>query len=489
MKYLDRGKNTGLLIPFLLGIFLVGTTGFTLLPEIGLFNGKRVLEALLLLLILSATVLNPGLRISFGQVLATLPRWVLYSLMTAALIGTLSSLRFEHPAYSLLEIALPALLILCVIAMAASRNISGDSFDRFALSIVIAIGLIVSITELAGLVASWVIGLEYKFDNMLIRFFHPRFYNQLQTLSIPLIAVLPFLWGGTRKLKVIAVVLIALQWCLVLISGGRGTVVSLVLAFTLSALLFSSNRRAWLGLQAAGLVLGMVMFFSVLGVSKSVNPAEGQFYSQSIGRPMAHTSGRLYMWGIGWQQARAQPLLGAGPARFDCELHPATPAHPHSFPVTLLAEWGFLAFFLVMAVCGWLGWHLIVKCRQNQDGQNSSDVLVAMLGCSMMAAAVHSLASGVLIMPASQVMVILVGGWALGRLIVPESNAKVSHLKTTATLVAAVTLAAWVLAFSVNEIWNMEQRVNQEDLLNIIEPRFWESGHSCHYVYDVNGSS
>ena len=74
MKFLASQRIAGLLIPFLLGIFLAGTTGFNLLPEIGMFNGKRILEILLLLFLLSATALNPSLRVSFGQLLSTLPR-------------------------------------------------------------------------------------------------------------------------------------------------------------------------------------------------------------------------------------------------------------------------------------------------------------------------------------------------------------------------------------------------------------------------------
>ncbi len=484
MKFPTSRHNAGLLIPLLLGIYLVGTSGFSLLPEVGVFNGKRILELLLLLLILSVTVLNSRLRVSFRQLLGTLPRWAVYSLVLAGLAGTLSSLRFPHPGYGLLEVAMPVLMVLAVFATAAARRICSDSFDRMALLIVVALGLVAAITELMGLFASWMMGLEYQYNYMLVRFFHPRFYNQLQTFSIPLIAALPFIFGSSRKLKVIAVTLIGLQWCLVLISGGRGTTVSLVAAFTLSALLFPSNRRVWLGIHASGLILGVALFFSVLGFNQSVNPEGEQFVSQSIGRPMAHTSGRTYMWNVGWHQALEQPLLGAGPARFDCELNPAVAAHPHSFPVKLLAEWGFPAFVLVIAVCLWLGWRLVVKCRQEQDGQASSDILVAMLGCSIMAATVHSLVSGVLIMPASQVMTILIGGWALGRLNVAAMQTQASQLATVLTLAAGWVLAVSVGVFSIHEYQKMDLRIHHPDRPAIREPRYWVHGHACNYVYE-----
>ena len=69
MKPPDSQRIAGLIIPSLLGIFLIGTSSFDLIPEYGVLNGKRVLEVLLLLMIFSATALLPGLRVSFGRLL------------------------------------------------------------------------------------------------------------------------------------------------------------------------------------------------------------------------------------------------------------------------------------------------------------------------------------------------------------------------------------------------------------------------------------
>ena len=321
---------------------------------------------------------------------------------------------------------------------------------------------------------------------MLVRFFHPRFYNHLQTFSIPLIAALPFVFGSSRKLKLIAVVLIGLQWCLILVSGGRGSVVSLIAAFSLAALLFPSNRRAWLSIHVAGLILGVAIFFAALESNQSVSPGGGQFVSQSIGRPMAHTTGRTFMWEISWHQAVNQPWLGVGPARFACEYYPSIIAHPHNFPVTIMAEWGFPALVLIMLVSAWLGWGLIVKCRQNLDGRASSDILVAMLSCSIIAATVHALVSGVLIMPASQVMTVLVGGWAFGRFNIAVPQAPANRLTTSLTLTTAIALAALVSVFSLSEIQKIGLRTQYQNTQITLEPRYWQSGHNCSYFYEDN---
>ena len=290
MESSNSNHRTNLVVLFLLGLFLAGTTGFDLIPTLGVFNAKRVLEVFTLLLVLSAVMLNRHLRTAFGELQTTLPPWALLALAVAFVSGSISALRFPHPGYGLLEIAMPVLLILCVIGTAASRRAGGEGFDRLALLIVIAIGAITAVTELTGFVASWSLGSEMSYSQMLIRFIHPRFYNQLQTFSIPLIVALPFIFNAGKKLKFIAAVLLALQWCLVLVSGGRGSVASLITALVAAAFLFPSNRRAWLTIHFAGLVLGVFMFLGVFGANQSFAPEGGKFIEESVGRPLTALS-------------------------------------------------------------------------------------------------------------------------------------------------------------------------------------------------------
>ena len=266
MKNTSSQRTAGLLIPLLLGLFLALTTGFDLLPQLGVFNAKRILELFMLLLLFGATALNPMMRGALAELLVFMPRWSVYALGFAALAGTISALRFPHPGYGLVEIAMLALLVSGIFATAAARRVCGEKFDRMALLILIAIVVISSATEFMGIIASWLAGFEYNYNKMFMRFFHPRFFNQLQTFVIPLIATLPFIFGSSRKLKLIAIVLIGIQWCLVLVSGGRGTVVSLVTAFTLAAILFPSNRRAWVRIHAAGLLTGGIIYLSLIAM-------------------------------------------------------------------------------------------------------------------------------------------------------------------------------------------------------------------------------
>ena len=109
MNALFQQRIASLIAPILLGLFLIVTTGLEPLLNIGVFNGKRLLEVFFLVLLLGGTLLNRNLRTVFGELITLLPSWVLIALVSAFMLGTVSALRFPHPGYGLLEIAIPCL--------------------------------------------------------------------------------------------------------------------------------------------------------------------------------------------------------------------------------------------------------------------------------------------------------------------------------------------------------------------------------------------
>jgi hypothetical protein len=470
--------------PFLLGWFLVGTTGFDLLPGIGVFNGKRVLEILTLLLIIGFTLINGRTRESYGEIQSLVPRWVTVSILACVVLGTISALRFSHPGYALVEIGLPVLLVLCTFATAAAYRTSAPQFDRLAVLVVITVGLIAAVTEITGLMVDWSLGLEFGFNKMLIRFAHPRFYNQLQTYCIPLIAALPFVFRFSRRLQVLSVSLLGLQWCLLLMSGGRGSVVGISLALAAAAFLFPSTRRAWLGIHLAGLLLGGILFLGVHSMHRVLAPEGGTFIEESVGRSMTHSSGRVQMWQLAWSEALEHPFLGSGPSRYACDSPPTTPSHPHSLPFRFLAEWGIPVFLMVMLVLAWLVWLLVFQSRKQVTGRHPPDILAAMLCSSMLAAGLHACVSGLLIMPASQIMTILVGGWALGRLTLPAPEIQTRN-SGHISLLAGLTLAIVISGFSITELKAMGVRTQNVQNAGYLMPRYWHWGRSCQYVYSI----
>lgn len=477
-------KIANLAVLFLLGAFLVGTSGFDLLPDMGVFNGKRFLQVVTLLLIPLVVLLNRPLREEFGNQQRRIPVWVLISLLLVMIIGVVSAMRFEQPGYGLLEVAMPALLIIAVLSIAASRSLAGEGFDRLAILIIIAISVMVLVTEAMGMLVAWGQGLEFSFNRMLIRFTHPRFYNQLQTYSIPLIVTLPFIFSTRKLLRLSAVVLLGFQWCLVLMSGGRGTFVSVLVALTVTAFVFPAIRRSWLVLHLSGILLSVLLFLGVSQVQQGVERQQGKFLKESVGRSLLDSTGRNDMWARSVAQAKESPLLGSGPARYSCEAPLTLPSHPHNFLMRILSEMGWIAFFLVVMVCGWLGWKLLLNSRRTSDSGDTQAVLTAMLFCSVLAGAIHAFVSGVLIMPASQMITVLAGAWCLGRFNPTASSKSGASIPVIAVLGTSILLASVVVTFSARELEQMEVRTQTLRKTTFYMPRYWHFGRSCNYSYE-----
>ena len=194
-----------MIIPGILGAFLLLSSGFDLIPQLGVFNAKRILALTVLLTILLTALLSPTVRQSLAGQLGRIPRWAGLFLALAAGLGIISALRFPQPGYGLADVTMLAVLVISMLVVAACRAAVGRRFDRLAISLIALLGIVVALQEFTGLLAGWSMGTEFSYQQMLIRFAHPRFYNQIQSWTIPALAALPFILGGGPRLKIAAV--------------------------------------------------------------------------------------------------------------------------------------------------------------------------------------------------------------------------------------------------------------------------------------------
>jgi len=474
-----------LAIPGVLGAWLVLSSGFDLVPSASVFNGKRLVQVALLPLLFALALAGPlaaPLRARLGHfrgpggiILAALFGW-----------GMVSAARFAFPGYPHAEIALLGCLLLALPLVAAARDSGPARFDRLALGALLALTLVVSLQEAMGLLASNMHGVEFSYQKMLLRFAHPRFFNQLQTWSLPLLAAAPFVFGNSRKTRALAVAALGLQWCLLLMTGARGSVVALISSLALVALLARHSRRAWLPLHGLGLLAGAALYALVLaghaqpGAQNGAQNGGSDLLRESIGRPMLHTTGRTHLWRYARADIEAEPWLGVGPALYSCNNPVQLPAHPHNLPLQVAAEWGLPALGLLAALGGVLGWYLLRGLRRQPAGAPNAQVLPNLLAASLLAAAVHSGVSGLLVMPASQMMAVLVGGWALGALALPSRPYGIAAARAwcLAGLLMAGGLAVWTLT----EWRGLDARSAELRQMAQGNPRFWQYGNVCLYV-------
>ena len=488
MSQLNTTKtaNLSLAVVIIIGLYLLVTSAFYPLDFLSVFDAKRLLQLVLFaVLMMFAVAWTPLRQQSIAQLsrLSTLNR---IALSIFFIIGIASSLRLEHPAYALVDVSMMFVMMMLIAVIAASRELAGARFDKWGVVLLAVLGFVVAAQEFMGFLAGWVLGTEFNYDQALIHFAHPRFYNQLQTWSIPVLAALPLFFPGKRWVKFACITLLGLQWFLVIALAARGTVVGLFTAMAFIALWLPGQRKFWLRYQLAGLLAGIIIYSGVLFVNGTLIPKSqsGEFYAHSVGRSMAHTSGRSTFWRLSIEDAIKHPVLGAGPTRYACDSEMVLPAHPHSFPFRILGEWGMIALFLVLVLAISIGLGFLKNLKYSNETSQSDPPLKAMLAISLIAGVIHACLSGLLIMPASQVTLVLIAGWALSlsgnKRLYPKKPVIASSL-----LVASMFFALVALVFGAKEITQLPERTSYSEHYGPMMPRFWQDGRVCYYTYTL----
>ena len=234
-----------------------------------------------------------------------------------------------------------------------------------------------------------------------------------------------------------------------------------------------------------GVLAGIVIYIGILFLNGALisQSQSGEFYAYSVGRPMAHTSGRSMFWRLSVEDAIKHPVLGTGPTRYACDSDIILPAaHPHSFLFRIMGEWGFIAILLTVVIGVSIGVGFLKDLKYRNITSNNNLPLRTMLAISLMAGIIHACLSGLLIMPASQIAMILIGGWVLG-LTGSTWKKRQSFFIENSLLLLGVILAASLFLFSASEIPRLHERT--KDLVNYgpMVPRFWQDGRICEYSY------
>lgn len=505
----EPGFVVSLLAAALPGLYLLITSTTTLVSGIWPYDVKRMLQFALLLALFLLPALNRRIRQELGALLACVPRWIGLTLLAVCAWGVLSAAvnarSAMHLANSLSEVALLTALVLAVFVVAACRRISERAFDRVAVGLLALTGLTVAVQELVAVAAAHANDLGYSYETALQYFSKPRFYNQVQSWTVPVIVALPLLFPRYSLARWLCLIVLGLHWYVILMTAGRGTFVALATAFVFAVVFFPSLRKRLLQWQAAGLLLGAIVYvfvlfsfetdflntatgsFPELELSSSAQTAaadpkaqvatepRSRFLEESLGRPMAHTSGRSWMWKFTLNDALQNPLLGIGPMNYACTSG-VWFGHPHNFPLQVAAEWGMPVAQALLAIVIVLLLRTSQIIRRGTFSSADDTNFAGLLFLGVVAAAVHACFSGVPVMPASQVTGLIVCGILLG-LLAPVP-ARGGALLTNWLFIPCLVLAASLLALGAEELRTMEYRAAQLPA-RIIAPRIWQDAKVC----------
>ncbi len=397
-------------------------------------------------------------------------------------LGLLSAALSENVLYALMDVSLYMGLALTVLLVAAASIAQQERTQKLLLWGFVAGTALYLLTWGYSWLQHAVNGRMIVWPDINLGFSNIRIFNHVQTWTLPLLVLSLLLLPKKHVIAKAALFFLCCGWWMLLFtSGGRGTVFGLLIASLAVAVLFQKDTKRWLGLQVSAAAVGGILY-AVL-------------YYATAARSLLHRSptsdsGRFEYWAFALEQIQSAPVLGVGPMHY--AVYPdSMGGSPHNAVLQFAAEWGLIAATLLIIV---VAWALVAWVRQSIEvvrtdgGGQRSQVRVA-LTAVLIAALAHTMVSGLVVAPLSQLLLVLVVGWALGLYVltkqseedqassVPEHRAP--GVLSTALIAATVLCSIFLVGSTVSEATHvMEQQqhfVEQADNPKL-HPRFWQQG-------------
>lgn len=396
---------------------------------------------------------------------ATLPRLPLLLLAGLLLLGLCSSALAPWPQWALKEWSRYSGLLLLVLLVGGMKTRS--VWQNFILWVMAAVGFIHSFQFLVYYVTAFVTGIRMLDAELLFSgFSNPRFFGQFQVMLMPVMALLVENSRQQRRIALAALLGLALltQWCIAFTLGGRGVWLGLLVSH-LALLLI--NRKLWriLALQVAAALFGFLLFvllFKLIPLWLGLDPALRDNLRTSL-------SGRERIWQWAWEMALANPWLGAGPMHYSATYNPIA-AHPHQVVLQWLAEWGFAATLIALALGAWGLLHGARHLRQASANELDAGLWVAIVGALVLAQV-----DGVFVMPYTETWLAILIGLAMARWSKPTTPFRAQRFACALIAIPVLLVLGKVL---ISEAPTLPQTAN--DFMNQHHtgwtPRFWSQG-------------
>jgi hypothetical protein len=410
------------------------------------------------------------------------------SLVIFFMLGIPASVAAFAPRLALCEISILFLLYVWSLVLADEIADHGPAVLRFALQALgVASALYASMFAVAYF-GSFTLGMSLDSGDFTPGFSNIRFFNHVQTSTLPLLILLCCLTPRTAKLRWFWLAVATYWWMALFATNGRGTLLGVVAGCMITAVLAWRRSVPYLRRVAMTAILGLLAYFLFLVVVPALIGVQGMSsLSRTVERTTTDpTSGRWPLWHLAIELIAEHPWLGAGPlhfAHYNGQQNMA--AHPHNWVLQIAAEWGLPALLcLLIAVAAGVRGLLRAGARIDRDDAGNQAVFSALL-VTAVAILVDGLVSGIFVMPQSQLAIALYLGCAIGwqRTIIPAVSAAAPdgawRLAGRACIVmamAGVIAGAWPQALAKlhnEELTPAEQALNNGDQW----PRLWKAGH------------
>jgi O-antigen ligase len=234
-----------------------------------------------------------------------------------------------------------------------------------------------------------------------------------------------------------------------------------------------TKARYWLVWQFIGMLAGgfIYLVFNYFSIDSN------SYGLSSITKRAFDDSGRLSLWQSAFDMIKHHPLLGIGPMHFAFN-NSAIAAHPHNSVLQIAAEYGLPALLIACYLVATLLKNAVVWC--NKPAHNENTEINIALTASLVCGLSDSLLSGNIIMPHSQMMLFMIGGWLIGRnqsLFLTNSNLPTANKHWQNLMLIAVVLSLTTIQVNGVQSYYNYMKNRQFSVQEYSHPRFWSDGH------------
>jgi O-antigen ligase len=375
-----------------------------------------------------------------------------------------------------------------------SRVLAGEIADRGAAALLLvlqALGVVSALYAVhfaVAYVGSLSLGMPIDSGDFTPGFSNIRFFNHVQTSTLPLLILLCCLTPRTSRLRWLWLAVATYWWMALFATNGRGTLLGVAAGCTAVAVLARRRAVPYLRQVAITAALGLLAYFLFLTAVPALLGVEGMSsFLYAAERTAADpTSGRWPLWHLAIALIAEHPWLGVGPMHFaHYNGHLLMPAHPHDWLLQIGAEWGLPALLsLLIAVAFGLRALWRAGAHIGQDDAGNQAIFTALL-VGAVAILVDGLVSGLLVMPQSQLAIALYLGCAIGwrrtvgpamPVATPSGAWRGAGIACIVVAMAGVAAGAWPEA---GARWRGEKLTPAQQALNtgVQWPRLWNAGH------------
>lgn len=466
-------------------VFLACVSCFLIFsPSLNLvaYDGKRIMELCLIALALLFSLFGNTWQ-NKNQPFFNLAVQHKAALTAIIILLIASSLNALDQISAFLEVSLYLGLLFFCFQIGRITSDTTQIFHLFIFSTFALIALFYQANFFTAFLASFIENIPLQWPEPFSGFSNVRFFNQFQICSIALLPLPLLIYLSLDKRLLNFLKLIAIGWALLLFaSGSRGAVASLIISMILTLIVFRKHAMPLLKLNSSQLLagaIGYLLLFKLVPYILENNVTQGW-------RPVAsltQTNDRLALWRYAINYVIEHPWLGIGPMHYAYYPGP-THAHPHNSILQWASEMGIPSTLLViyLTISGLIAWVKKFYRLQNENKLYVPVHLWIALFCSVSSGLIYSLVSGVIVMPLSQLMMVLIIGWMTGLYFYDTESKPIGRIQRISVMLLAgatlITMTYTVLPSLLPRLISYADLPYQN--YPITAPRFWQIGGIPH---------